>query len=54
MLLPEMLGAAMAMAQSISVSTSPVHTTINCMLGVELPVLEEKHVFSAGYKLWKH
>lgn len=51
MLLPEMLGAAVAMAQSISVSTSPVHTTTDCVLGAELPVLKEKRVFSAGYKL---
>lgn len=41
---PEMLGAAMAMAQSISVNTSPVHATINCMLGADLPGLKEKHV----------
>lgn len=52
MLVPEMLGAAMAMAQSISVSTSPVHTTISCMLGAQLPVLKEKcGFFSAVYKL---
>lgn len=53
MLLPEMLGAAMAMAQSISVSTPPIHTTTDCVLGAELPVLEDKCVFSGGYKLWK-
>lgn len=37
-LVPEMLGTAMAMAQSVSASTSPVQSTINCMLGSELPV----------------
>lgn len=51
MLVPEVLGAAVAVAQSISVSTSPVLTTINCRLGADLPVLKEKRVFSAGYKL---